>query len=167
MTLFISCSPRTTDISCSPRTTDISCSPRTTETSASLAPDCLYIGRRFPLISSLLPLSVFLNSVFASGVHQNSRKSFPGMLMFCLLFLFPVKGSCNRANIREQDNNSDQYCKANEMHFLYSVHYELTASTCFEHYLLIFRRRCTNNNRYMYCLLKLVELFKCTYVHCH
>jgi hypothetical protein len=29
--------------------------------------------------------------------------------------------------------------------FLYSVYYELTASTCFEHYLLIFRRRYINN----------------------
>jgi hypothetical protein len=30
-----------------------------------------------------------------------------------------------------------QYSKTNEMHFLYSVYYELTSSTCFEHYLLI------------------------------
>jgi hypothetical protein len=29
--------------------------------------------------------------------------------------------------------------------FLYSFYYELTASTCFEHYLLIFRSRCTSN----------------------
>jgi hypothetical protein len=34
------------------------------------------------------------------------------------------------------------------MHFLYSVYYELTFSACFEHYLLIFRRRCVNNNWY-------------------
>jgi hypothetical protein len=30
------------------------------------------------------------------------------------------------------------------MHFLYLVYYELSASTCFEYYLLIFRRRCTH-----------------------
>jgi hypothetical protein len=41
-----------------------------------------------------------------------------------------------------------QYSKTNEMHFLYSIYYELAASTCLEHYLLIFRRRCTNNNWY-------------------
>jgi hypothetical protein len=29
--------------------------------------------------------------------------------------------------------------------FLYSLYYELTASTCFEDCLLIFRSRCTNN----------------------
>jgi hypothetical protein len=34
------------------------------------------------------------------------------------------------------------------MHFLYLVYYELTACTCFEHYLLIFRRRCINNSWY-------------------
>jgi hypothetical protein len=39
------------------------------------------------------------------------------------------------------------------MHFLYSVYYELTASTCFEHYLLIFRRRRTNSNWYLACML--------------
>jgi hypothetical protein len=42
------------------------------------------------------------------------------------------------------------------MHFLYSIYYELTASTCFEHYLLIFRRRCTNNNWYFVCMLCLL-----------
>jgi hypothetical protein len=31
-----------------------------------------------------------------------------------------------------------QYSKTNEMHFLRSIFYELTASTCFEHNLLIF-----------------------------
>jgi hypothetical protein len=41
-----------------------------------------------------------------------------------------------------------QYSKTNKMHFLYSVYYELTASTCFEHYLLIFRRCCINNNSF-------------------
>jgi hypothetical protein len=29
---------------------------------------------------------------------------------------------------------------------MYSVDYELTVSTCFEHYLLTFRRRCINNS---------------------
>jgi hypothetical protein len=45
------------------------------------------------------------------------------------------------------------YSKPNEMHFLYSVYYELTASTCSEHYLLIFRSRRTNNNWYFACVL--------------
>jgi hypothetical protein len=35
------------------------------------------------------------------------------------------------------------------MHFLYSDDYELTACTCLEHYLLIFRRLCI----YVYCQL--------------
>jgi hypothetical protein len=49
-----------------------------------------------------------------------------------------------------------QYSKTNKMPFMYSVYYELTASTCFEHYLLILRRQCTKNNWYsvrMLCLL--------------
>jgi hypothetical protein len=46
-----------------------------------------------------------------------------------------------------------QYSKTKKMHFLYSFYYELTASTCFEHYLLIFRRRCRNNNWYIACVL--------------
>jgi hypothetical protein len=36
--------------------------------------------------------------------------------------------------------------KTNAMHILYSVYYELTDGTCFEHNLLNFRRRCTNDN---------------------
>jgi hypothetical protein len=42
------------------------------------------------------------------------------------------------------------------MHFWYSAYYELTASTCFKHYLLIFRRRCTNNTWYITCVLCLL-----------
>jgi hypothetical protein len=49
-----------------------------------------------------------------------------------------------------------QYSKTNEMHFLYSIYYESAASTCFEHYLLIFSRRCTNNNWYIVCVLCLL-----------
>jgi hypothetical protein len=36
-----------------------------------------------------------------------------------------------------------QYSRTNKMHFLFSVHYELTASTCFKHYVLIIRRHYT------------------------
>jgi hypothetical protein len=50
----------------------------------------------------------------------------------------------------------DQYSGTNEMHFLYSVYYELKAYACFEHYLLIFRRCCTNNNWYIVCVLCLL-----------
>jgi hypothetical protein len=39
------------------------------------------------------------------------------------------------------------------MHFLFSVYYELTASTCFEHYLLIIRRHCIYSNWYIVCVL--------------
>jgi hypothetical protein len=46
-----------------------------------------------------------------------------------------------------------QCSKTNETHSLYSIYYELTATTCFEHYLLIFRRCCTNNNWYIACVL--------------
>jgi hypothetical protein len=41
------------------------------------------------------------------------------------------------------------------MHCLYSIPYEVTASTCFEHCLLIFRRRCTTN-RYIACVFCLL-----------
>jgi hypothetical protein len=37
-----------------------------------------------------------------------------------------------------------RHSKTNEMHFLYSVYCELTASMCFEHKLIIFRRRYTD-----------------------
>jgi hypothetical protein len=37
------------------------------------------------------------------------------------------------------DTDCPQHSKTNKMHFLYSIYYELTASTCFKHYLLIFR----------------------------
>jgi hypothetical protein len=36
---------------------------------------------------------------------------------------------------------------------LFLVYYELTASTCFDKYLLIFRRRYTNSNWYFMCVL--------------
>jgi hypothetical protein len=45
-----------------------------------------------------------------------------------------------------------QYSRTNKMHFLYSIYYELTASTRFEHYLLTFRRFCINNS-YIACVL--------------
>jgi hypothetical protein len=50
----------------------------------------------------------------------------------------------------------DQCSITNERHFLYSVYHELTASICFEHYLLNFRRSCTNNNWYIACMLCLL-----------
>jgi hypothetical protein len=37
------------------------------------------------------------------------------------------------------------------MHFLLSVYYELTASTCFKYYVLIIRRHCIYNNLYILC----------------
>jgi hypothetical protein len=49
-----------------------------------------------------------------------------------------------------------QYSETSEMHFLYSVYYKLMACTCFECYLLIFRRCCTNN-WYFTCMLCLLE----------
>jgi len=65
-----------------------------------------YFGGRFPLTFSLFPLSVFLQFVFERRARQNSSRSFPGILMFCWLFLFPAKGIWNRANVRGQDNNT-------------------------------------------------------------
>jgi hypothetical protein len=38
------------------------------------------------------------------------------------------------------------------MHCLCSVYYELTACTCFQHYLLIFRRHCLDNSWYIVCV---------------
>jgi hypothetical protein len=46
-----------------------------------------------------------------------------------------------------------QYSRANKMYFLFSVYYELTASTCFVHNFLIIRRHCINNNWYLACVL--------------
>jgi hypothetical protein len=51
------------------------------------------------------------------------------------------------------DIRAYQRSETNEMHCLYSVYYELTACTCFEHYWLMFRRRCTNNIWYTACVL--------------
>jgi hypothetical protein len=42
------------------------------------------------------------------------------------------------------------------MHFVYSVYYELTAAKRFDHYLLFFRRRSTNNSLYFACVLCLL-----------
>jgi hypothetical protein len=36
---------------------------------------------------------------------------------------------------------------------IYSIYWKLRASTCFEHYLLILRRRCTNGTWYISCVL--------------
>jgi hypothetical protein len=41
----------------------------------------------------------------------------------------------------------------NQKDALFSVYYHLTASTCFEHYLLNFRRRFINNNWCILCVL--------------
>jgi hypothetical protein len=61
-------------------------------------------------------------------------------------------GSNKEKKVTTSTNNNNiqigQYSRTNKMHSLHSVHYELTASTCFKHYLLIFRRHCINNNRY-------------------
>jgi hypothetical protein len=43
--------------------------------------------------------------------------------------------------------------RPNKMHPLYSVYYELTPSTCFKHYLLIFWRHCIINNWVILCVL--------------
>jgi hypothetical protein len=51
--------------------------------------------------------------------------------------------------------NYCQYSKTNEIHFLYSIYNELTASTYFEHYVLILRR-CYTNNCYIACMLCLL-----------
>jgi hypothetical protein len=45
-----------------------------------------------------------------------------------------------------------QYNETNVIHF-YSVCYKLRASTCFEHYLLIFKRLFTNGTWYIACVL--------------
>jgi hypothetical protein len=45
-----------------------------------------------------------------------------------------------------------QYHRTNVMHFLFSL-LRMNASTCFEHYLLIPRRRATSNTWYVACML--------------
>jgi hypothetical protein len=46
-----------------------------------------------------------------------------------------------------------QYSRTEKMQFLPSACYELTASTCFEHYFLISSRSCIHNNWYISCVL--------------
>jgi hypothetical protein len=46
-----------------------------------------------------------------------------------------------------------QYSRTNKMHLLFSVYYQLTACTRFEHYLLIIRGHCIHNNLYILCIL--------------
>jgi hypothetical protein len=46
----------------------------------------------------------------------------------------------------ERTQNAFSIVESTRCSFLYSVYYELTASTRFKRYLLIFRRRYTNNN---------------------
>jgi hypothetical protein len=45
------------------------------------------------------------------------------------------------------------YSWSKKMHYMFSVYCELTASTCFEHYLFIIRRHCIYNNWYIACVL--------------
>jgi hypothetical protein len=52
--------------------------------------------------------------------------------------------------------NINQYSKTNVMHFLYSIRYEFMTSKCFEHYLFIFRKCCTNGTWYIVCVLCLL-----------
>jgi hypothetical protein len=66
---------------------------------------------------------------------------------------FPINFAVLNILLTVHRNTVYQYSKTNEMQFLYSVYYELTTSTYFEHYLLIFRRRSTNNNWYIACVL--------------
>jgi hypothetical protein len=51
------------------------------------------------------------------------------------------------------------------MHFLHSVYYELTASTCFEHYFPIFRKCCTNDDWYIACVLGLLAATRVVMAH--
>jgi hypothetical protein len=44
-----------------------------------------------------------------------------------------------------------QYSKTNEMHFLYSVYYELTASTCFRA-LLVHLQETLHKQQFVYCV---------------
>jgi hypothetical protein len=53
------------------------------------------------------------------------------------------------------DLNSSTAYQDNETNVInvYSVYYKLEASPCFEHYLLIFRRRCSNGTWYIACVI--------------
>jgi hypothetical protein len=56
-------------------------------------------------------------------------------------FAFPI------LQHRYMKRHTNQYSETNVMHF-YSFFKELSASTCFEHHLLILRRRYTNDTWY-------------------
>jgi hypothetical protein len=67
---------------------------------------------------------------------------------FCIMMLnfLHFGNKRNTCLIFSRLTSRHQYSKTKEMHFLYSVYYELAAYTCFQHYLLIFRRRRTNSD---------------------
>ena len=65
-----------------------------------------YFGGRLPLISSFFSVSVILKFIFLRRAHPDCSGSFPVMLVFSWLFLFPAKGIWNRANVREVNNNN-------------------------------------------------------------
>jgi hypothetical protein len=65
-------------------------------------------------------------------VRGNSVHSSKSMLVFIIAAQLWLE------MLREWTPNI-HYSKTNEMHSWYSVYYELTVSTCFEHYLLVFR----------------------------
>jgi hypothetical protein len=103
-------------------------------------------------VSTRLPLSFCCKSNKTYNILQNQFTCNNGITQCTFssteytifsLRLYTISAYCNCW--QEQHSFCTQYSKTNCKHFLYSVYYELTASTCFEHYLLIFRRHYINN----------------------
>ena len=64
-----------------------------------------YFGGRFPLISSLFPLSVHLKFVRKSSELVKIAANYFRKANFFWLFFFPAKGIWNRVDFRGQENN--------------------------------------------------------------
>ena len=80
-----------------------------TETYASQRPESFFYCKsyfgKFPLISSLFPLEVFLQFVFVMRAVKIAADPLWEYCMFCWLFLFPANDISNRTNVWGQNNS--------------------------------------------------------------
>jgi hypothetical protein len=101
------------------------------------------INRTFSCFGWLTP-AVFINTqIISVHLQQTFTNVMPDSALFSM---------CSYLEL---------YSKTNEMYFVYSIYYELTNCTCFDHFFFIFRRRCTHNTWYiawMLCLLAVTRI---------
>jgi hypothetical protein len=88
--------------------------------------------------SQIYFLFIFLKVHFTKSVSFNRHSLCPYKDYFMFCWMCNIMYQCSRTN---------------KMQFLFSVKYKLTATTCFQHYLLIIRRRLMYNSWYIACVL--------------